>query len=202
MLCEKCRIREATIQYTEVVNGVRNEHHFCTQCAKEMDFGGVSQFLDGDFPLAKILSSIFGEGEVGEAENSQYSQIVCPTCGTAYQSFVDQSRFGCPDCYEVFDLLIRDNIKQLQGNDTHKGKRPRYNVRMIAKSSAEVNDSQTQNPVQENKITEEALKEAPGMRELRGLKRQLSEAIREEAYEEAAKLRDRIREMEKEMEQR
>ena len=47
MLCERCKIREASIQYMEVINGVRTEHHFCTQCAKEMDFGAYSAIFDG-----------------------------------------------------------------------------------------------------------------------------------------------------------
>ena len=42
MLCERCKIREANIQYTEVINGVKTEHNFCAQCAKEMDFGPLS----------------------------------------------------------------------------------------------------------------------------------------------------------------
>ena len=29
MLCEKCQKNVATFHYTEVVNGVKNEHHLC-----------------------------------------------------------------------------------------------------------------------------------------------------------------------------
>ena len=58
MLCERCGIREANIQYTEVINGVKKEHHFCAQCAKEMDFGPYSAIFDGEFPLGKLLSGL------------------------------------------------------------------------------------------------------------------------------------------------
>ena len=34
---------------------------------------------------------------------------------------MENSRFGCPDCYGVFDLLINDKMKQLQGSENHKG---------------------------------------------------------------------------------
>ena len=47
MLCERCKIREANIQYTEIANGVRTEHNYCTQCAKEMDFGPYSAIFEG-----------------------------------------------------------------------------------------------------------------------------------------------------------
>ena len=62
MLCERCKIREANIQYTEVINGVRTEHHFCAQCARELDFGQYSAIFDGEFPLAKLLSGLLGRG--------------------------------------------------------------------------------------------------------------------------------------------
>ena len=75
MLCERCKIREATIQYIEVVNGVRQEHSLCGQCAKETGFGQVSALFDGEFPFAKILSTLLGEEEVEEDQN--YAQIVC-----------------------------------------------------------------------------------------------------------------------------
>ena len=125
MLCERCKIREANIQYTEIANGVRTEHNYCTQCAKEMDFGPYSAIFEGEFPLGKLLSGLLGvQGEADEEEKT--SQIVCPTCGTSYDDFVKDSRFGCADCYSVFDLLINDKIKQLQGNVRHTGKHPKF----------------------------------------------------------------------------
>ena len=58
MLCERCKIREANIKYTEVINGVKTEHNLCSQCAKEMDFGQYSAIFDGDFPLGRLLSCL------------------------------------------------------------------------------------------------------------------------------------------------
>ena len=48
MLCERCKIREATIKYTEIINGIKTEHNLCSHCAKEMDFGQYSALLDGE----------------------------------------------------------------------------------------------------------------------------------------------------------
>ena len=95
MLCERCKIREANIQYTEIVNGVRKEHNFCAQCARELDFGPYSAIFDSDFPLGKLLSGLLGLNE-GEQETSS-CQVACPTCGLSYEDFVKNSRFGCPD---------------------------------------------------------------------------------------------------------
>lgn len=113
MLCEKCKVREANIKYTEIINGVKTEHNLCSHCAKEMDFGQYTALLDGEFPLGKLLSGLLGLEE-DEEETDERSRVVCPTCGTSFDDFVQNSRFGCPDCYGVFDLFINDKIKQLQ----------------------------------------------------------------------------------------
>ena len=67
MLCEKCKVREANIKYTEIINGVKTEHNLCSHCAKEMDFGQYTALLDGEFPLGKLLSGLLGLEEDEEA---------------------------------------------------------------------------------------------------------------------------------------
>ncbi len=199
MICEKCKIREATISYTEIINGQKTEHHFCTQCAQEMNFGAASVLFDGEFPFSKLLSALFGEE--GEETDERYSQIICPNCGMSYQEFVENSRFGCPDCYEVFDILIQDSIKQLQGNDTHKGKHPKYGLRMVPKSLTE--DLKGGAAVQsgDHASQEETAvlsAEDPKMNQISELRSRLNQAVSDENYEEAAALRDRIRALESE----
>ena len=98
MLCEHCKKREATVKYVEVINGVKTEHNLCTQCAAHADLGQFSALFEGEFPLGKLLSGLLGTQET-EEEDEKYSGVVCPTCGTTYEEFVKDSRFGCPDCY-------------------------------------------------------------------------------------------------------
>lgn len=179
MLCERCKIREANIQYTEVINGVKTEHNFCAQCAKEMDFGQYSAIFDGGFPLAQLLSGLLG-GEVPVQKKGHLGQIVCPSCGTTYEEFVNNSCFGCADCYGVFDLLIQDNIRQLQGSDCHKGKRPRYQKLSEAAEPEEAGEAagtKTRTPEDEIRMWD----------------RKLKEALRMEEYETAAVCRDMLR---------
>ncbi len=189
MLCERCKIREANIQYTEVINGVKTDHHFCIQCAKEMDFGQYSALFEGEFPFAQFLSALLG-GEAPAEKVDKYQQIVCPTCGMTYQEFVDNSTFGCADCYDVFDVLIRDNIKQLQGSDCHKGKRPAY------QSSGSTEETDAERKEQPGPGDGSAAGEQPQIspeEKIRALERQLKEALRLEEYETAALCRDQIR---------
>ena len=185
MLCERCKIREANIQYTEVVNGVKKEHHFCAQCAKEMDFGVYAAIFDGEFPIGKLLSGLLGIEDDNEGPDKLH-QIACPTCGTTYDTFVRDSRFGCADCYSVFGPLMEDSIKQLQGSLLHTGKAPAYQkAESLSKSSGKTKGKS---------ITDET---SDDERELSELDSRLKEALRFEDYETAAVCRDRIKELRK-----
>lgn len=192
MLCEKCRTREANIRYTEVINGIKTEHNLCSQCAREMDFGHYSAMFDTDYPIGKLLSDLFGlTGEETEQEDAGLDQVVCPTCHTAYSDFVKNSRFGCPDCYGVFDLLMSENIKRIQGSVNHKGKHPRFHYEN--EFGTERKDSGAENNAVEK--TGWNPEDAEREEKLAVLKSKLQEAILEEEYEQAAKYRDEIREL-------
>ena len=128
-------------------------------------------------------------------------EIVCPNCGMSYQEFVENSRFGCPDCYEVFDLLIQDSIKQIQGSDTHKGKHPKYGLRMVPKSLTEDLKGSSAETVSEGHTAEEGAvisAEDPRMNRISELRAMLNKAVSEENFEAAAALRDQIRALERE----
>lgn len=183
MLCEKCRIREANIKYTEVINGVKTEHNLCSQCAQEMDFGPYSAIIEGEFPLGKLLSSLLGL-QSSAARQQKMDEVACPTCGTTYEEFVENSRFGCADCYHVFDLLIGEKIKKLQESASHTGKQPK--MRRMGKTPAEV--------------TSGGVMEFSADEQIKQLERHLQAAIRNEDYEEAAICRDKIKALKEEKE--
>ena len=199
MLCERCKIREANIQYTEIANGVRTEHNYCAQCAKEMDFGPYSAIFEGEFPLGKLLSGLLGvPGE--ESEEEKTGQIICPTCGTSYDDFVKNSRFGCADCYSVFDLLIHDKIRQLQGNVRHTGKHPKFQkikADPFHLTSCDQPEKGTADMTPANREEQTLNTDAPVENEtqlqIRKLEARLREAVRAEEYEIAAECRDQIR---------
>lgn len=192
MLCEKCRTREANIRYTEVINGIKTEHNLCSQCAREMDFGHYSAMFDTDYPIGKLLSDLFGlTGEETEQEDAGLDQVVCPTCHTAYSDFVKNSRFGCPDCYGVFDLLMSENIKRIQGSVNHKGKHPRFHYENEFDTERKASGAEN-NAVEKTGWNPE---DAEREEKLAVLKSKLQEAILEEEYEQAAKYRDEIREL-------
>ncbi len=50
MLCEQCRMREASIVIREVVNGTVTERNLCSECASQSDLGGI--LMDSAIPDA------------------------------------------------------------------------------------------------------------------------------------------------------
>lgn len=170
MLCEKCNENEATVHYTEFINGVKSEHHLCAECAKESDLSFYSGLLDGEFPFASLIKGMLqSTGMARNEESSPLAQVVCPKCKMTYEEFTKEGRFGCVECYNVFGPLIVDKIKKIQGCLNHSGKKP-YG-RVVSKENGPLEP--------ENNI--ELLKE------------QLKVALKMEEYEEAARLRDEIR---------
>ena len=190
MLCERCKIREANIKYTEIINGVKTEHNLCSQCARELDLGQYTALLDGEFPLGKLLSGLLGI-EDDEEETDERARVVCPTCGTSFEDFVENSRFGCPDCYGVFDLFISDKMKQLQGSESHKGKHPKFQSRF------ERGRGETRipgGPVSfQDQVEAGGAGRGSSEEQIMALDARLKEAIRQEEYELAAQYRDQIK---------
>lgn len=200
MLCEHCKMREATVKYVEVINGVKTEHNLCAHCAGRVDIGQYSALFEGEFPLGKLLSGLLGMQDT-EKDEGRYAGVVCPTCGTTYEDFVKDSQFGCPDCYSVFDPLIGENIKHLQGNERHVGKRPKSFLASTA--AAEAEKAGTTEGAGETSGSGEAEPKAqiPAVDRLRLLQARLKDAVRREEYEEAAALRDEIHKLKEETKQ-
>lgn len=184
MLCERCGFRDANIQYTEVINGRKEEHHFCAQCAKEMDFGPYSAIFDGEFPLGKLLSGLLGLQEESR-ETDKLNQVICPACKTSYGDFVKNSRFGCADCYSVFGPLMEESLKQLQGSTVHTGKRPKH--QKITYQGPGIVSGLDAGEKEEEGCEEALLK----------WDARLKEALQFEDYEAAVVCRDKLKELKK-----
>lgn len=185
MLCEKCRQREASIVLTEIMNGVRTEHNLCRSCAAKLKQIG---FSDMDFPFQQLISEILGiQSDSENLHFEQLEQLSCPTCGTSYRDFVQNSCFGCADCYETFGLLIENNIKKMQGSNVHIGKRPKFH--------REKESIWNENPADTAEESETPSLAVPLEEQIELLRARIQEAISEENYEQAAKFRDEIKKL-------
>ena len=182
MLCEQCKKREATVKYVEVANGVKTEHNLCGVCASQLDIGPFSAVFEGEISLASLLSGLLGIQDT-EKKDGRFAEVLCPTCGTTYENFIDTSRFGCADCYSVFGPLLGENIRHLHGSEQHVGKRPGHVIREEA-AKAQTREQETDDDHLPNLTKEE---------QIRLLQARIKDAVRREDYEEAAVLRDEIR---------
>src|SRR5204863_7059132 len=111
------------------------------------------------------LKAEVGASEEGE-EFGSLNQKECPVCGIKFVEFRNSGRLGCPHDYLEFREELLPLLENIHGETRHAGKTPRRLPQT----------RQTQH-------------------ELVQLRKQLHQAVTQEAYEEAAKLRDRNRDL-------
>lgn len=129
--------------------------------------GYLTTFLDPGFSLTSLLSAFMGSDEAIRPGSMLKEEARCQVCGMSYRDFARVGKLGCPACYETFSNRLMPLLRRIHGSDNHVGKVP-------------IKTSGT----------------ALLRRELEEARKQLSEAIAQEAYERAASLRDKIRALE------
>lgn len=175
MLCQNCNKNEATVKYTEIINGEKTEVMLCEKCSKELGIGHMNFNMPIDF------SSFFGDFLEGYEDSSfmplltTNKQLKCNNCNMTFEDFMEQGKFGCEECYDTFSSKIDSILKRIQGSNRYAGKKL-------------VNNGESKIEFKEKTEKKETEKEK--------LQRQLKEAIEKENYEEAAKIRDKIKELE------
>ena len=179
MMCSNCGKREANFMYTEIINGVKKEINLCSNCANKL---GV---LDMSFNMPSLdFSNFFGDflNEYDSLMPSIFSDKVktlkCTGCGMDYDEFLSTGKFGCSNCYEVFQDKIEPLLRQLHGDTKYLGKKSGNDFKAVKVQKAS---------------TKEAVKDE---NKIEVLKEKLKDAIKVENYEEAAKIRDEIKALE------
>ena len=166
MLCENCKEREATVHFTEIMNGRVKKHHLCKECAAQMEMMG---YASNEVPFVKLLTGMLAAGQTQEQGENPLQYVRCPKCGMTYEEFTRVGKFGCAECIDVFGPLIGDHMKKLHGSDTHTGK-----TYTKEKMQPETKQEQEQQDIE-------------------ALKLRLKEAVMLENFEAAAKYRDEIK---------
>lgn len=181
MKCSNCGKKEANFIYTESINGIKKEIRLCSECADKLGF------LDMSISMPNIdFSNFFGDflNEYDTLIPSIFTDnakvLKCKECGMDYNEFLDTGRFGCSNCYDVFEEKIGPLLKQLHGDTKYLGKKSGNDFKKMR--------------VKDNK---EGFKETKNSNKIEVLKGELKQAIKVENYEEAAKIRDEIKVLEK-----
>lgn len=109
MLCDNCKQKQATVHTVTIINGVKQEHYLCADCAQGAQFSLPS--------LMDILSGF-------HVAPQQVSQCEC-SCGNGFEYFQKTGLLGCPECYTAYRNLLVPVIKRAQGGKVHHvGRRP------------------------------------------------------------------------------
>ena len=121
MLCEKCKLKEATFHHSININGNEYETHLCEDCANLMDF--QTNMLYDNF--RDDLDSFFTNSASNLMEEMLYGSIFNPTilldkstkkcskCGSTFSDFLRRGQLGCDNCYEEFQSEIRDMLENM-----------------------------------------------------------------------------------------
>lgn len=207
MLCQNCGKNEVNFHYTQVINGVKKEMALCDKCAKSLGL----ETLDFNMPInfSNFLGDFFGE----TLEDSflptftKTKKLQCEHCGTTYDEFIENGKFGCSNCYDIFSDGLSKVLKNIHGSDTHVGRRSRLSLeerekvkedvkKASKKDQANLKNQEKQLEKQSktvDKSKEEKKQEETKEMKLKKLNSDLKQAIKEERYEDAAKIRDEIK---------
>lgn len=178
MLCDNCKEKQATVMYTEIINGEKKEMHLCEECSHKLGIDNIS------FNMPINFSSFFGGllDDYGEEEFmpllSTVKELKCDNCNMTFDEFTRDGKFGCEECYNTFSDKIDSLLKRLHGSSNYVGRKA-LNTKS-SKSNTDVKDSIQTKPEDEKKT------------KLEKLQNDLKTAISEERYEDAAKIRDII----------
>ena len=164
MLCDSCKERDAVINLTQVEHDSKVTLHLCEPCAQAKGVETGVAVLKS--PLGGFITAM-GKGATSVLPTPA-DGLRCPSCGATLKDFKESGRLGCAQCYQAFEVHLRDLLRRLHGSSQHVGER------YVAPGEAA----------------------ADPRRKLLELKEQLRRAVDNENFELAAELRDRIRVLE------
>jgi len=122
MLCQNCKERESTIQFTKIVNGQAMQIHLCEECAQKVQGFGFSLYPG---MVSDFLQAILGMNPIGQTDSlSKLPQEKCAGCGRTFSQIQQAGRMGCDKCYERFEPQIQLLLRRIHGGGTHVGKVP------------------------------------------------------------------------------
>lgn len=179
MNCDVCQSETATIFFSQVADGKLQKVNLCKNCA---DDKGVTD--PTGFALADMLE---GMGEQSQTETAVATDdLICSSCGFSQTDFKKTGRFGCAECYHVFDDGLEGLLEAMHKHTQHVGKIP-ATFPDLPDRDRDIEDSpgEPMEPSPLDKLSE--------------LKASLSNAVDDEDYEEAARLRDEISQLESQL---
>lgn len=125
MKCELCD-NEATVFYTQAVQGGQKKISLCDSCAEER---GLTD------PSAFSMVDILMDETPQQAEPVTVADIAekCEHCGFTIEDYRKVGRLGCSHCYVAFRGEILPVLAKMHSGVKHQGKVPTGMAGVIAK---------------------------------------------------------------------
>ncbi|MGI6562407.1 MAG: UvrB/UvrC motif-containing protein [Clostridia bacterium] len=184
MMCQKCKVREATVTITKLVQNMQITMQLCPECSKSFTHE-IHKQISG---VNNLLMNLAGTSELLE-QGTDENGMVCHQCDMSFADFRKNGMVGCEECYQTFRDRFASILKKLHGNYRHVG----LSYEEMKKDTLPRTESTENKGVQAKENKNENVAE-----QIKNLKKALEEAVAREEYEEAAKIRDMIRIMEDE----
>lgn len=129
MICQDCNQRAATVHFTKIVQGVKNETHLCDECARLRQ----NKSFDDVFSIHNFLAGLLDVGGDSVRKQEYPNNFICSECGTTYDYFKKVGRLGCNNCYIEFKEKMNPLVRKIHGNTLHTGKVPKRTGGIIRK---------------------------------------------------------------------
>lgn len=117
MLCQVCKVNDATVRYTEIVNNSVTEIHLCEKCAQFED-----KTIGSEISFSGMFTAPDQADEAGVTEADVAEK--CSSCGHTLGDIMAGGRVGCAECYTTFASQLAPLIKKVHGAVQHVGKVP------------------------------------------------------------------------------
>lgn len=179
--CDVCQDKTASVSYSHLVGGKLKKVQLCEECAKGK---GVTD--PTGYGMDENLEGVGKETATGKPEVP--GELVCGHCGFTHTDFKKTGRFGCAECYEVFDEGLDGLLEAMHKHTAHSGKVPTcVTTRPKSPKTKAVGEEKSATLEKEPSSSADKLKV---------LQESLAASVEAEDYEEAARLRDAISQME------
>jgi protein arginine kinase activator len=161
--CENCHKNVATVTVIEILPKADGEVESAHHQQLLCEMCAQSKNLPHAPVVKKTLGDIWKLLQSSGNQGKEEPDIECPECGMTREELRTRGRIGCANDYELFASDIEEILERVHGALQHDGRIPGI-------SSDELDRMQV----------------------ISSLKKELNEAIREEAYENAARIRDEL----------
>jgi protein arginine kinase activator len=118
MLCQFCKVKEASVHVTEIADNKVKKVDACAACAKEKNYNDPTAFALADHLLG------LGAAQKMEEAAEAVGTLSCDQCGYTQADFKKSGRLGCAHCYDVFSDGLDSVLKTMHKDTRHRGKVP------------------------------------------------------------------------------